>query len=178
MVTARQYVALHLYYVEGWSYRRVGKALGLTSSASPYSLIQRGRDALIRITVDKGANTLPLVEGLLRPSPTSSLTRNVGQAASRREELLDALEHRMVQRDAELADIEECMAGDSFSPTRIKQNHYDQWEIRYLNQHHGEPLPTSAYMHKRRGGGPATYCAAPPTCTIHPRCVGCPHATH
>jgi len=174
-VTARQYIALHLYYIEGWSYRRIGKHLGMASSASPYALVQRGKSAIVRITVDKGANTLPLVEGLLRPSPTSSLTRNVGQAASRREELLDALERRMAQRDAELADIEECMAGDSFSPTRTKQNPYDQWEMRYLSKHQGEPMPTSAYIHKRRGGGPANYCAAPVPCSFTPRCVGCPH---
>jgi hypothetical protein len=80
----------------------------------------------------------------------------------------------MAQRDAELADIEECMAGDSFSPTRTKRNHFDQWELRYLARHECQTLPDAAYRQKRSGGGPARYCAGPDGCGLG--CCGCDHA--
>jgi hypothetical protein len=172
-VTDRQYIAMRLYYCEGWTQRKIGSALGIRQQ-NVSRLLTRGKRWIIERAGEEGVKSL-LVEGLFRPSPTSSVTRNVGLAASRREELLDALELRMKQRATELAEVEECMAGDSFHPTHIKRNHHDQWELRYLTAHDAQSLPDSAYIQKRRGGGPANYCAAPVTCALTPRCVGCPH---
>lgn len=170
LLTVRQYVALRLWYVEGWSQRRIGRDMKVTHQAV-YTLIVRGRKALVRGLAEQGVATLPLVEGLLRPSATSSVTRDVGQAASRREELLDALQLRMEQRATELAIVEECMSGDSFSPTRTKRNPYDQWETRYLSRHEAEPLPTNAYD----AGRAAANCACEdPGCDLG--CAGCRHA--
>ncbi len=108
------------------------------------------------------------MRALIVPSPTSSPTANIGLAASRREELLDALQLRLEQREAELADIAECMSGNHFLPTHIKRNHYDQWELRYLSHCSGEPLPTSAYD----SANAAKHCAGDPsTCNLG--CAGC-----
>jgi len=172
-LTDRQFVALYLYYVCGQSHRKIGRVLGVDRK-TVYEHLRSARNKLITIKVETPyPRTLPLVERLLEPSPTASVTRGAGIAASRREDLLDALERRMAQRDAELADISECMSGDSFSPTHALRNTYDQWEARYLSRHAGEPLPTSAYD----AGHAAANCACDaPSCTLG--CAGCRHGTN
>lgn len=163
--TARQLKALHLYYVEGWSHRRIAGALGI-KHAPVQRLIMRGSRWIVEKAADEGGASLPLMRALIAPGPTSSTT-NVGLAASRVDDLLDALELRMEQRAYELAATEECMSAGSFQPTRIKRNHYDQWELRYLARHKGEPLPTSAY----NPVSAARHCSGAPTCTC--TCDGC-----
>ena len=166
-VTARQYVALYLYYIEGQPQRKIGSVLGIAHQ-NVSRLIVRGKRWLVDAAADQGGASLPYIEALSAPSPTASPTRNVGLAASRREELLDALELRLEQRAKDLAEVAECMSGDSSRPTRIKRNHYDQWELRYLAGKAGEPLPTSAY----NAAVAARYCASDPaTCGLD--CCGC-----
>lgn len=175
-LTDRQFVALYLYYVEGQSYRKIGRLFGVDFKTA-YEHVTTARDKLITIKVEvPNPHTSPLVERLLEPSPTSSVTRGAGIAASRREELLDALERRMAQRDAEWADIEECLSGDSFSPTHGKRNSFDQWETRYLMRHAnnaGEGLPTGAYQSDHA----AANCACD-DCACPLGCAGCRHALH
>ena len=175
-LTDRQFIALYLYYIEGQSYRKIAGVFGIATMTA-HEHVRNARNKLIRIRIDNPyPYTSPLVERLIEPSPTSSVTRGAGIAASRREELLDALERRMAQRDAELADITECMAGDSFSPTHTKGNTFDQWEVRYLMRHDGnggEGLPTGAY----RGDHAAANCACDDDlCPL--ACCNCRYALH
>lgn len=166
-VTERQYTALYFYYVEGWSHRKIGTELNIHHS-SVQSLIIRGRRWITEAAAKQTPATLPFMRALFTPSPTSSLTAHLGRAASRQEELQGTLTLRMEQRAEELAEIEECMSGSHLSPTHIKRNHYDQWELRYLQAHGGEPLPTSAYQ----AGTAAAYCASDQTiCGLD--CHGC-----
>jgi hypothetical protein len=166
-VTARQYVALYLYYVEGQSQGKIGAVLGIAQQ-NVSKLMVRGKRWLVDAVAEQGGVSLPRLTALLAPSPTSSPSANVGLAASRQEELADALELRLQQRATELAEVEECMSGDSSHPTRIKRNHYDQWELRYLAARSGEPLPTSAYY----AGTAAAYCAnRGKVCGL--KCAGC-----
>lgn len=133
-ITARQLLALHLYYATGCTYRKIGTVLSIDGKTA-YDLVQRGRRSLyIHVSHDHPHKSL-LVEALLRPSPTASVTCNVGLAASRQGELLDALEFRLEQRAEELAHLEECMSGDSYLPTHCKRNTWDQWELNYICSH-------------------------------------------
>ena len=167
-LTARQYVALHLYYVEGQSYRRIGSTLGITGQGA-WDLVGRGRTRLVACYVDAPLDASPLVEGLTSPSATASTTRHVGRSESRQDRLLDALERRMAHRAYEVEEVTECMCGNFALPTHIQRNHWDQWEMRYLNARpdsHG--IPTTAYRADRA----ARYCASDPAmCGLG--CVGC-----
>lgn len=191
MVTARQYVALHLYYVEGWSHRRIAQVLGITH-APVQRLILRGRRWIMEAGCDQGGANSPYIEKLLCSSRTSSPTRDVGRAASRQDQLLMEWESRVEQRERELGDIDSLMRGNQgvpdslhrtfirdyyddawIVPYRRPSHQFDQWEMLYLNDRPGSrTIHTAAYDSHRA----ARYCAAPPTCSIHPRCVGCPHA--
>jgi len=165
-VTDRQRTALQLYYVEGWSQRRIGRTLSV-SQPSVHRLIVRGSRWIVETAAAEGGISLPSMRALFASSPTSSST-HVGRAACRREELLDALELRVEQRAKDLATAEECMSSGSSAPTRCPKNHYDQWELRYLRDHAGEPLPTSAY----KASNAARYCTGDRrTCTLG--CFGC-----
>ena len=187
-VTARQYVALYLYYIEGQTQRTIGDVLGVTQPAIHY-LLQRGKLLLEEAASDGGVIKAVHMRELLRPSPYASPTRDLGKAASRQEDLLDALEQRMLQRADDLADLQQCMSGESVLPVRTKRNHFDQWECRYLSGNgvlvdpindrdlpqgwHMEPVrksrvPESAYRSDRA----ARYCASDPaTCGLD--CCGC-----
>ena len=166
--TSRQELALHLYYCEGWSYRRIGKALGISHPAVIH-LVRRGTKWIIRACEARGVTTLPIVKALTEPSPESSPTRHLGRAMNRQEELLDALAVRLEQRARELAMYEQWIDGDSSGLLpHVKRNPYDAWELRYLQSHKGEPLPTSAYSAKTA----AEFCANDrTTCTLG--CHGC-----
>ena len=144
--TSRQDLALYLYYVQGHSYRQIGKALGI-EVASSYTLVKRGRESIIRSVERQGANTSPLVRALLAANESAvSCTRHIGRALTRQEELLDALQLRLEQHEAELAMYEQWLSGNSSSPSHCKKNAHDQWELRYLQQHrNGGCLPSSAY---------------------------------
>ena len=152
-ITARQYITLRLYYVEGWSERRIGAAFSITHQAAHDRLI-RARRWVFEAAGDEGLAASPLVEALLAPSPTSSPTSNVGVAASRQDELLDSLELLTEQHAQQAASFIECMSGDSHLPTHVKRNTFDQWEMRYAADHRCEQLPTSAYNANIAGG----YC--------------------
>lgn len=187
-VTARQYVALYLYYIEGQPQRTIGSILGVSQQAASY-LLERGRRRLVTSVGETGVVKAVHMRELLRPSPYASPTRDLGKAASRQEDLLDALEQRMLQRADDLADLQQCMSGESVLPVRTKRNHFDQWECRYLSGNgvlvdpindrdlpqgwHMEPVrksrvPESAYRSDRA----ARYCASDPaTCGLD--CCGC-----
>ena len=165
--TARQQIALIYFYVEGRSYGHIGKALGISAQAA-HGLIERGRNVILHAIEDKGVDALPYVERLLHASPTMSPTRHVGRALSRQEELLDALQLRLEQRDAELAMYAQWLDSDSHLPTHCKRNPYDQWEMCYLHGRKGEPLPTTAY----NAATAAASCAMNGRpCPLH--CAGC-----
>jgi hypothetical protein len=165
-VTDRQFVALYLYYVGGQSQRKIGSVLGVRQQ-TVWELLKLGRRNVITLVEPAEPVTSPLVRVLTEPTPTTSVTSHSGLAASRRGELLDALERHMAQRDHELADIVECMSGASFSPTHVKRNHYDQWELRYLMRHKAEDLNTDAYDAKNA----AVHCAGPADCPLG--CYNC-----
>ena len=189
-LTARQYIALHLYYAEGWSITRISGMLSCTKQAV-HSLMGRAKTRIVETYTTNDVDLAIHMRDILRPCPAASITHSKGKAASRRELLLDALEQRMLQRATELANIRECMSGKSFLPTHLATNRYDQWESRYLNEcgvvidpirdedlpdgWHMEPrrnprVPDSAYKSKNA----AAYCASDPsTCGITDRCVGC-----
>ena len=144
-ITTRQYIALRLYYVEGWSYRRIGKLFG-SNPGTTYRLVQRGKRCVIECAAEEGGNGSPKVRGLLAPSPTSSITCNVGIAASRQDELYDALELLMQQHAMQATAFAECMSDNSFHSTHIKRNNLDQWEMRSTPwRRHCLQIPTSAY---------------------------------
>lgn len=143
-ITARQYIVMRLWYVEGWSQYRIAKGLGITQP-SVYGLIARGRRWIFEAVSEEGAITLRRVEVLLAPSPTSSPTSNLGVAASRQDELLDALELLMEHQASEAAIYDECMSGDSILRTHVKRNTFDLWELRYAMAHQCAQLPSSAY---------------------------------
>lgn len=165
-VTCRQQVALSLYYVEGWSHRRIGQAIG-SNPGTVYRLIERAKEVIVRQCSGETGNAHPIVERLCSLSPTSS-TSHVGRAMTRQEELLDALALRLEQRDAELAMYEQWLDSDSHLPSHVKRNPYDQWELRYLQGKRGEPLPTTAY----RADVAAAHCAADKgRCGLD--CAGC-----
>jgi hypothetical protein len=69
----------------------------------------------------------------------------VGIAASRQDELYDALELLMQQHATQATAFAECMSGNSFHPTHIKRNNLDQWEMRYAMARRCLQIPTSAY---------------------------------
>jgi len=143
-ITARQYIVLRLWYVEGWSQHRIARGLGITQP-SVYGLIVRGRRWIFEAVSEEGAITLRRVEALFAPSPTSSPTSNLGVAASRQDELLDALELLMEHQAAEAAAYDECMSGDSHLRTHVQRNTFDLWELRYAMAHNCVQLPSSAY---------------------------------
>ena len=143
-VTTRQYIVLRLWYVEGWSQHRIAKGLGI-KQPPVHRLIARGRRWILEACADQGGITSPLYERLFHDSPASSPTANLGAAACRQEELLDALELLMQQRAAEAATFEECMSGDSSHNGHVKRNTFDLWEMRYAMAHKCSQLPTSAY---------------------------------
>lgn len=116
-LTARQYLAFHAYYVTGASYVTISRTLGCTKQ-NAHALVATARASIVRASEDGEVDFSLLVEGLLRPSPTASVTRNVGKSLSRQDELWVALEMRLHQRASELADIEECMSHDCALPTR------------------------------------------------------------
>lgn len=142
--TSRQEVALLLYYVEGWSHRRIGQALGISHQAS-HQLVDRGRRIILHKVDEQDVDALPTVRVLLAANERVSCTRHIGRALARQEELLDALQLRMEQRAEELAMYEQWLDSGSSSPSHCKRNPYDQWEMRYLHGRKGEPLPTTAY---------------------------------
>jgi hypothetical protein len=167
-LTAKQYIALRAYYVEGMSHAAISRTL-MCSRQNTQMLVSAARAKMIRAYEDGVIDIRLLVEGLLRPSPTSNVTRDLGTSASRRERLLDALELRMQQRALESRAIAECMSGSSFVPTHIKRNSFDQWEMRYLNERQGRgTVPSAAY----RAANVAGHCA----CDWHEcglACAGC-----
>lgn len=115
-LTPRQYIALHLYYVAGQNLATISSTLGCTRSGT-VRIVQAAKAKLSQAYESDPVKFLPLVEALLRPSPTASVTRNVGKATSRQDELWVALETRLRQRAKELADIVECMGHDCALPT-------------------------------------------------------------
>jgi hypothetical protein len=187
-VTARQYVALYLYYVEGQSFRRIGATLGIKSSNGVYSLIQRGKRWIVEAEAE-GVNASPFIEGR-----NASSTRNVGRAASRQDDLIAEVEWRVEQRERELADIDRLMRqnggvdleaelahnrvfihdyyDDAWCvPYRRPAHRLDQWEMRYLMAH-----PTSRTIHTAAydSAKAAAHCAATyPTCGMDSPCHGC-----
>jgi hypothetical protein len=116
-LTARQCIALHLYYVAGQNLAVISSTLGCTPSGT-FRIVQAAKAKLGQAYEDDPVKFLPLIEGLLRPSPTASVTRHVGKSLSRQDELWAALEMRLHQRANELADIVECMGHDCALPTR------------------------------------------------------------
>ena len=189
-LTARQYIALHLYLVEGWTQNRIGGFLSISQPATHY-LIQRGRKWFTDTATRDGVISAIHVRDMLHPSPSASITRNVGKAACRQEELLDALEQRMLQRANELAKYRECMSGNSILPVHRARNKHDQWECRYLTEHGviidpvaDSELPAGWHMEPRRNPrvpdtvyrpkNAAAYCAGTyPQCGITDRCFNC-----
>lgn len=167
-LTARQYIALRAYYVEGMSHSAISRTLGC-SRQNTHELVSTARAKVIRFYEDGILDIQVLVEGLLRPAAHSSPSSNLGVAASRQDELLDALELRMQQRALEIQDISECMSGNSFMPTHIKRNQFDQWELRFLNGSiNRHSLPMTAYRSLRAAG----FCAE--DYTLCPcGCAGC-----
>lgn len=128
----------------------IGRSLSC-SKQNVHGIICTARAKLFRAYSSGYLDGTSLVEGLFAPSPTSSITSNVGLAASRQEELLDALELLMERRAAEAAAYRECMSGDSSSQTQVKRNTFDLWELRYAMAHRCVQLPTSAYDAHRAG---------------------------
>jgi hypothetical protein len=116
-LTDRQYIAFHAYYVSGWSYVTISNTLGCTKQ-NAHALVSTARAKVIRAYGDEDIDFPVLVEGLLRPSPTASVTSNVGNATSRQDKLWAALQLRMQERAKELGDIEECMGHDCALPTK------------------------------------------------------------
>ena len=148
VVTARQYAALHLFYVEGWSYRRIGKALGIAGPTA-YELVCRGKNNVLTYCVEQATpNTSPIVETLVS-SQASTQTRDMHAAAERQDELLDTFEAQLERRLSELDALESCMSGDSFLPSHVKRNTYDRWEITVLNESGATSLCSSAYEARR-----------------------------
>ena len=143
-VTDRQYIALRLWYLEGWSQHQVARAFGITQPAV-HALIARGRRWVFEAVSRKGLSNRHLVEGLFGPSMASSLTRDLGAASGRRDELLDELEIRMDQQAREAAAFSDCMLGDSLFSAHPLHNTFDQWEMQYALEHGCEHLPTTAY---------------------------------
>ena len=143
-LTPRQYVAIRAYYALGMSIGTISNAL-MCSRQNVHQLIMAGRARLLRAYKDGYLDSQSLVEGLFRPSPTSSPTCNVGIAASRQDELYDALELLMQQHAMQATAFAECMSGNSFYPTHIKRNNLDQWEMRYAMARNCRQIPTSAY---------------------------------
>ena len=170
-ITAKQYIALRLWYVEGWTQYQVAHLFGVTQPAV-HGLISRGRRWIFETAC---ADPLSLyaqdsleVEGLLRPSPSSSVTHDLGKAASRQEELLDALELLMEQRADALAVAEMCMSNGFSAPTHVKRSDMDQWETHYAATHHGHAPSGNAYNARTA----AHSCAEDPA-TCRCACDGC-----
>lgn len=115
-LTAREHIAFHCYYVAGQSFTTISSTLGCTRKGAAY-LVTSAKDKVTRSYEDGSLPFSALVEGLLRPSPTASVTRHVGKATSRQDELWAALEMRLHQRAKELADLVECMGHDCALPT-------------------------------------------------------------
>jgi hypothetical protein len=144
-VTSRQERALQLYYVEGWTHRRIGQCLGI-SHASVQRLIVRGSRWLLHEAEGQGGAMSPFMRALLAPSATSSPTRHVGRAEARQEELIGLLELRMQQRAVSLSEVEKCMSGESLLAPHPLRNHWDHWELCYLARRPQTlGLPGSAY---------------------------------
>jgi len=79
------------------------------------------------------------------------------------------LERAVLGREADLRHVSECMGGTSIFRTHIQRNHWDHWELRYLNAQSGRTgMPDSAY--KARNA--ARHCASDwRTCKLE--CAGC-----
>jgi hypothetical protein len=167
-LSPREFFALRGYYYVGMSARLIGETLSCTRQAAE-ALIKVGRQKLIRACEDGQVAFPLLVEGLMRPSPTANVTRDTGTSASRQERLLDALELHVQRRALDFQEIGECMAGDSFVPTHIKRNSFDQWELHFLNEKAGRSsVPGTAY----RPWNTALHCACDwRLCGL--QCVGC-----
>jgi hypothetical protein len=167
-LSTSQYLALRAYYVQGMTQAAISRTLGC-SRQNVHMLVMTARAKLVRACEDGVVDFLSVVEGLMRPSPTSNVTCDVGKAASRQEQLLDALELRMQQRALESEDTRECMSGSSFVPTHIKRNSFDQWELRFLNEGTGRnSVPSSAYRPRNM----ARFCACDwRICGLH--CAEC-----
>jgi hypothetical protein len=148
-VTARQYVALRFYYVEGWSQRRIADLLGIQQQ-SVHRLICRGQRWIIDAAASDGGVKSLRLRALLVPSPSASATREASwAAASRQDELLDALDLRLQERASELDSIEACMSGDSCLLTHCKRNCFDRWEMDVLNARDKATLSTCDYEARR-----------------------------
>ena len=143
-ITAKQYIVLRFYYSEGWTERRIGTAMGISHQAV-HNLLVRGRRWVFDACDDQGVANSPIVEVLFAPSITASPTRDLGLAAARQEDLLDALELLMERRAIALATAEGCMSNGHFLPAHVKRNTLDQWEMQYALRHHCRDLPSSAY---------------------------------
>ena len=192
-ITLRQSLVLHLYYREGWSDRRIGKLLGCAQQ-SVHESRARGITNLAQACEMQNPVAAPLVEGVLGIWTSYPRSRHGSvTTATREESLTDRLEAAIMRRESELADIAEVMAEPSCVhelSTKVPQtdqyddvwmvnyhprvNHFDQWESRALNARTAQRLSIGAY----RADKAAAHCAAPPTCTIAPRCEGCVHAAH
>ena len=166
-ITAKQYIVLRFYYSEGWTERRIGTAMGISHQAV-HNLLVRGRRWVFDACDDQGIANSPIVEVLFAPSITASPTRDLGLAAARQEDLLDALELLMEQRADALAVAEMCMSNGFSAPTHVKRSDMDQWETHYAATHHGHAPSGNAYNARTA----AHSCAEDPA-TCRCACDGC-----
>ena len=149
VLTQRQLACFDLYYVYGWSTRKIASVFSCS-----YETVRRERDTVVirlQVSLEDGKcdNTLR-VEDLFRSS-SSTPTRDVGAALRRQEQLASELESWMDIREQQLLDVSECMDGNCPMPAHHKKNPYDQWELDYMLEHHRKSMTTADYEARRLG---------------------------
>jgi hypothetical protein len=145
------HLVLILHYRQGWSKRRIGRALGVPESTVRWRL----RTCLATLSENLSAHDLrthPIVEALLRYEDSAKPRHSSKDVAQGREQLADELEASVVRRTAEMDQAAECMAADCPAfHKRSKGPDWQQWEMRYLNERRCTSIPTGAYRADRAG---------------------------
>jgi C4-dicarboxylate-specific signal transduction histidine kinase len=142
---------LILHYREGWSKRRIGRALGVDEAT-----IRRRLNATIATLSEhmphEVRRTLPIIEALLRYEDGATRRHSSKDMAQKREQLADELEASVLRRSADLEQAAECMDADCPAfHKRSKGPDWQQWEMRYLNERGRTSIPTGAYRADRAG---------------------------
>ena len=126
-----------LHYREGWSLRRIARALDW-----PESTLRTRLNAALSYLCDvvdvENLRTCPFIGGLLR--------WDEGTQARQAPRLAADLDEYMAVRAIEIEVVSECMSdGHQASFLRSKGPAWQQWEMRYLNRTGRTSMPSSAY---------------------------------
>ena len=143
MCTRRQALALHLSHVEGWSFSRIGAALGCDRKTA-WELVRRGERALVRDAAESGPDAAVAALSAHLHEPENY------RAAQRQGEAYEQLEEHVRRREWQLEELAAAMGEDGYVPQRSTPE-LDRWELQLLAGRKAQSLTMADYEAARLG---------------------------